>query len=349
MHRSGTIVLLIVMMGCLSPIDFPVERRGNQLVISGSVSNLTSDENQITIGTTSGAGTRPVPVTDATVRLLADGLELTSYINQNNGVYRLPDGVPIIEGRTYTAEIRLSDGRIYRSSPEVLPLQPAISTAEGEFIFDETIATSGNVVRTAYYRIRANLERVPRNSFLRIYTQETWVIEPTNFPDPFNDVPDPCFVTGVVDPQRINLISTAGLSTTDPIRLEIANRRVDPSFLKRHYFTVFTSTISADTYEYWRKVNILANQVGSIFDVPPAEIVGNWQNVSDPAEKVWGYFQVANTTFYRFFVVGSEVPFFLGTYCEYNSMFPPDSYPNECLNCLSLPGSTKVIPSWWLD
>lgn len=350
MKRLGTIVLLTLMIGCLSPIDFPVQRRGNQVVISGSLSNVSEEperDNFIMIGITSGSGARPEPVADALVLLLEDNRLLASYINMGDGRYQLPNFIKPEPGRTYLAEVRLADGRVYRSAPETLPKESAVATASGRFVFDENVAFSGNVVRTATYSIRAEITSSAPNSFLRLYTRETWFLEPTNFPDPFNAVPPPCFVPGAVDPQRINLVSTTGRTNAAPIQLEIAIRSVDPAFLKRIYFTVYTATLTTGAYEYWRRVNILANQVGSIFDVPPAEISGNWQNVNTPAEKVWGYFQVANTTSYRFFVVGSEVPFFLGTYCEYNSNFPPDAYPNECLNCLSLPGSTYQRPAWW--
>lgn len=350
MQRLVAIGFLVFMVGCLSPIDFPVQRRGNQVVISGSLSNVSEDpgrENLITIGITSGTGTRPEPVEDAQITLLEDGRVLSTYINVGGGRYQLPIFVKPEPGRAYVAEVRLADGRVYQSKQETLPTVNATSTASGRFVFDENVAFSGNVVRTAFYTIDADVATNAPNSFFRIYTRETWFLEPTNFPDPFNSVPPPCFVPGAVDPQRINLINTAGRTNVEPIRLEIASRRVDPAFLKRIYFTVYTATLTPTAYEYWRKVNILANQVGSIFDVPPAEISGNWQNVAEPNEKVWGFFQVANTTAFRFFVVGSEVPFFLGTYCEYNSNVPPDSYPNECLNCLSLPGSSYQRPVWW--
>ena len=61
--------------------------------------------------------------------------------------------------------------------------------------------------------------------------------------------------------------------------------------------------MTRDAIEYWRKVNILANQVGSIFDTPPAEINGNIKNLNNQDEKVYGYFQTVNETYHRIYII----------------------------------------------
>jgi hypothetical protein len=347
MRPIWSFLIFVLVAGCLSPLDFPVARRGSQVILSGFLNTLTEEEQVITVATTLAIASRPEPTAGAEIWLLQNGVRVAPYLETTPGRYVLTPTV-IAPEQTYQAEVQLPDGRKYLSAPQIVPAVAATARSSGQFQLVETIAFDGNIANSGFYQVSAEIFQFPRNSYLRIQTQETWLVEPTNFPDIFNAVPPPCYVTTSVDPQRINLVNTIG-SSNEPIRLQVASRSVDVSFLKRHYFTVYVSAITADAYEYWRKVNILANQMGSIFDVPPAEIMGNWRNVNDPTEKVWGFFQVSNTTFSRFFVVGSEIPLFLGSYCEYNSNIPPDQYLLECINCLTLPGSTLNRPPWWLD
>ena len=109
---------------------------------------------------------------------------------------------------------------------------------------------------------------------------------------------------------------------------------MDYSFHEKHYFTTYQSSITSDAHEYWREVDILANQTGSIFDTPPAEIKGNIFNVKDTEEKVFGYFQAANQTQDRFYLLPYDFPFPLTmescTYYWYK-----DEYPTRCLDCLT--------------
>ncbi len=89
----------------------------------------------------------------------------------------------------------------------------------------------------------------------------------------------------------------------------VVSRLVDWSFYEKHYFTLYQSAMTRDAIEYWRKVDILANQVGSIFDTPPAEINGNIKNLNNQDEKVYGYFQTVNETYHRFTLYKEDLPF----------------------------------------
>jgi hypothetical protein len=121
---------------------------------------------------------------------------------------------------------------------------------------------------------------------------------------------------------------------------------VDYSFHEKHYFTTYQSSITKEAHEYWRKVDILANQTGSIFDTPPAEIKGNVINVKDTQEKVYGYFQAANQTQDRFYLLPSDFPFpLLMKSCTYDLSII--EYPSRCLDCLSVRNSSYNRPDWF--
>jgi hypothetical protein len=176
---------------------------------------------------------------------------------------------------------------------------------------------------------------------------EAFLLSPTDFPDPFGSIPPPCYIVQNADPQRVALLDGTTFASKK-IRQLVAAREIDWTFTEKHYFTTYQSTITKDAYEYWRKVNVLANQVGSIFDTPPAEVVGNMVCVSDPSEKVFGYFQSANQTFQRRDFYQSDLPFpLLVEKCDFTGDFDPLSYLPRCIDCESLRNSSFKRPSWF--
>jgi hypothetical protein len=178
--------------------------------------------------------------------------------------------------------------------------------------------------------------------------EEVFLLSPTDFPDPFGSIPPPCFVVQNADPQRIVLFDGSEVSVTSINNILVASRLIDWTFLERHYFTTYQSAITKDAYEYWRKVNIVANQVGTIFDTPPASIVGNIVSEENPNEKTLGYFQAVNQTYNRFFVFPSDLPFTLAvTTCDFTGSWNSLEYPARCIDCTSVRNSSYIRPDWF--
>jgi hypothetical protein len=182
--------------------------------------------------------------------------------------------------------------------------------------------------------------------YLRWNVDEAFLLTPTDFPDPFAYVPPPCFVAQNADPQRVSLFNGDQITQNSFDHMLVASRLVDWTFLERHYLTTYQSSITKAAFDYWTKVNILANNSGSIFDTPPAEIQGNIVNINDANEKVHGYFQAVNQTYDRFFLLPADFPFrLLFEGCVFESF--STSYPNRCLECLTVRNSSYRRPAWF--
>jgi hypothetical protein len=346
--RFFPILGVFLFTGCLTPIDFPVERGSASIVLSGMLDNQVrqpGEENKLLITTTTIPGQRPQTIDNATVTLFEDGVELANYQFDGFVGYLLPVGIVPIPGRTYHVKVVLENGTSFRSEPETMPLAVPNVSATGRFVVDNKVDAEGAIVSGTFYRVSAELTEIPRNCYVRLRTDETWVIEPTNFPDPFNSIPAPCYVTAEVDPQNLNILNLIGARSN--VSINLFDREVDPSFLVRHFFSVSVLSITPAAYDYFQKVDIIANQNGSIFDVPPAEITGNWKNETQPDARPRGFFFVANVATTRISVARADVPVFLGTYCEYLPGREEFLYPRECINCLSIPGSKNERPYWW--
>lgn len=334
---------------CLSPIDFPTENTGDRLVVSGQVSNI-SDQNFVQLGLTASTDRLPYPIVGANVELLDDEGNVYNYEEDqfNPGTYLLP-GFSGQATRTYFIRVLTPSGQTYESQLERMPESLGDLTSHYEFVREEYTDLEGIISQQPFIKIYVNstLPSTAQSLFIKWNIEEAYLLSPTDFPDPFGSVPPPCFIVQNADPQRITLHNSEEVKTETISNLLIGSRIVDWSFQERHYFTTYQSSITKDAHEYWRKVNILANQVGSIFDTPPAEITGNIRNINNPSEKVLGYFQATSQTFDRMYLLKSDLPFLLtGRSCVFDNRNFED-YPSRCLDCASVRNSTYRRPEWF--
>ena len=339
---------LILLSGCLSPIDIPTDNFEGGLVVSGQVSTL-ADQNYVQIGRTAGADRLPHPVVGAIVQLVDDLGNVYLYEEDefSEGNYLL-NGFTGTPGISYHISVVTPEGETYESAPEKMPDSVGELTSSYDFQDEEVTDLEGTVTTQPFLKLFVNATMPETGSrFVKWNVEEVFLLTPTDFPDPFSYVPPSCFVAQNADPQRITLFNGDEVKIESIENLLVASRIIDWTFLERHYFTVYQSSLTAEAYEYWRKVDILANQVGSIFDTPPAEITGNLRNIDDPSEKVFGYFQACNQTFTRRFILKFDLPFELTlTHCVFDNR-DFQKYPQRCLDCLSVRNSSHRRPDWF--
>jgi len=344
------LLLFTLLSSCLSPLDFPVEIKGGVLVVTGQISTIR-DQNIIQLGRTANVEQLPFPESGATIQLYNDVGNVYLYEEdfQNLGTYYLKN-VAGVAGRTYYIQIDIPGGESYKSLPEKLP-EPAVQESVSyNIVKKELTDAEGAVVIEDYIELFSNSKLLSTNNptYLKWGVEEAFLLSPTDFPDPFGVIPPPCFVVQNADPQRIVLFNGSEVSVASINNLLVASRIIDWSFLERHYFTTYQSSITKDAYDYWRKVNIVANQVGTIFDTPPAAIVGNIVREGNPNERALGYFQATNQTFNRFFVFPTDLPFRLTvTTCNFTGSFNSLEYPVRCIDCTSVRNSSYNRPDWF--
>ena len=165
-----------------------------------------------------------------------------------------------------------------------------------------------------------------------------------------------CYFSKELTRPNINILSSKeiGLPRTNKARVDFIN--IDPGypFLEKHYFSLYQYTISAKAYEYWNRINTVANQNGSIFDRAPASVKGNIFNKDNSKERIIGYFEVSSVAIKRVFVTGGEVKSFYALYdkeqyCQDIQYRENNFFINGCCNCLAIrqPNATVQQPSWW--
>lgn len=343
------IAWILLLSSCLSPIEFPTDNIGNRLVVSGQVSPIV-DQNYVQLGRTAETDRLPFPLSGALVQLFDDvGNEFAYKEDEfNPGMYLL-DGFTGVPSTQYFIRISTPEGETYESTPEIMPEEAGTITTYFDFQREETTDNEGIITEKPFIKIYANalLPSSTGNVYMKWNVDEAFLLSPTDFPDPFGSVPPPCYIVQNADPQRISLFNGEEVNAAAVEGFLMASRIIDWSFHERHYFTIYQSSLTTEAYEYWRKVNVVANQVGSIFDMPPAEISGNIRNINNSAEKVLGYFQATNQTFDRFDVLKTDLPFPVpATPCTFDNRNYQD-YQMRCLDCLSIRNSSYRRPEWF--
>lgn len=342
-------VLAILFAACLSPLDGSSDYIGGEIVVSGQISSLP-ESNIVYVARTSSRARLPEPISGAHIVLYEDGA-IAQTIHEDPevaGKYVLP-GFTATPGKTYRIEGHLPDGEKFTSASEQMPL--AAGEDEISYTIEPVTFTDGEgTVSERFFINIFTSHRLPSSEepvFFKWHVEEVYALSPTDFPDPFGNVPPTCYVTQTVDPQRVVLFSSEGTTLTMISDLPLVSREIDASFKERHYFTIYQSSLTRQAHDYWKQVDVVANQSGSIFDTPPAEVKGNITNVENPDARVHGYFQAVNQTIERFYIVPDDLPFRLVEHCEYRAERLYNDYPTECLDCLSVRNSSYNRPAWF--
>jgi len=340
------ILYLALPISCIDKLDFVGDTKEGQLVIYG----LFTDSNEkqvVNVSRTSAFGLVPRGVPNAQVSLLTSSGEKNTYISIGNGNYELY-GVMAREGESYALEVVL-DGNVYLSKYEKVPKLLAEDALSFGFAQEPFRNESPESVFTVYSRTTLPSTQDP------IYLR--WTIEETYFwslvwlqgigfgPPP----PPPCFISDVIEPNRLNLFDGSGTSTRKA-NFAVGKRLVDNSFLYPFFVSVRQLSINREAYEYWEKIKIVINNQGSLFDIPPAPVFGNISNVDDQNEVVLGYFEVAKTKVTRIYSTREDVPFYLVDPCQYFPNKAEDSYAPGCRSCESRAQGrrwTNDAPDWW--
>jgi hypothetical protein len=301
----------------------------------------------VTINRTINDANSPRPISGAVVTVTDETLNQYLYKETRTGYYELEPGNTPQPGKSYTLEVKLINGKVYRSQAEVMP--SVIGTDSLYYDISEDAFESqdfSRIVHLLYVRTKSKLPPAGKY-YLRWETDEVYYWNLTDFPDPFNTPPPDCIAYDRVNPQRINLLNGTTVNASSSEQL-VAQRELDYTFRNRHYLIVRQFSTTQKSYEYWQNIRTVLNNTGSPFDIPPAPIASNIANVNDPDEIVLGYFEACRQTNQRFFLVPGFIPYFIEPYCDYVPGKDFGKYPIKCLDCDKMPNSTNVIPPWFL-
>jgi hypothetical protein len=153
---SLKLIYLLLLSGCLTPIDFSTESVGGTLVVSGQISNIP-DQNIIQLGLTADSERLPVPLSGAYVLLVDDDNQSWVYSEDTftPGMYTLPgfQGQP---GKTYHIQLLTPNGKLFESEGETMPISSGQPTSHYEFLQEQYTDAEGIVSLEYFIKIYTN-------------------------------------------------------------------------------------------------------------------------------------------------------------------------------------------------
>lgn len=353
------LVTILIFATCIQEIDYSSENSDQDtLVVNGAFTDGPGPH--ILRLTRPGNTDKQVfaPVSGAKVTLFDDLGNHHDYQEIVPGgdtasFYRLRDvqGVP---GRTYHIEINLSGGDVYRSRPEKMPQRVPIDSVEVRAEYFTSANSDGKIVKEsfAYLYAYTTMPAQTAGTYLRWDGEAVHIFN--ELQKIYHPIPPPqlqCFITNRVSDQMMPLAELGIYQPGAAIVTQVGKRKIDRAFEDRIGFSVRQRAISREAYDYWQKIGQLITPTGTIFDVPPARVYGNVENLTSPSRPALGYFEVSAVDSARVFtrngLLGDEFLLQDNPYCNYDwSKWPPVNH-RECDNCLLLEGSTLQKPVWW--
>lgn len=338
------ISLSVLSFSCIDQYDKIDSSYRKIIVIDGQITNEPGPY-EVKISTTApfNGDSLIMNITDAQVIIHDDaGNSEQLSLGEYGSFFTSIDGIKGEIGRTYTLEIRLADGSIYRSNPEKMLPPVEIDSIYGMLTEYKGVNENGNEIVTQGYDVFVCLNDPPdTKNYYKWKWNGTYKIE--TYPEDFhtwNDgewVPAPkecCSVCWVSEYMKneINILHDRYFNGEyiDGHKIKFLPFGMRFNF-EKYYIEIEQYSISKQAWSFWDRINKQIT-MGSIFDSPPASVSGNVYNINDKDEPVLGWFSVASVTKKACFIYSTELGMF-------------DYYKAD--DCRNRANSSVVQPEFW--
>lgn len=345
------LLLCLLCTGCIKELNFELGKQEDLVVIFGTLSDQPGKH--LFRVTRTNAFEKQVdsePISGAKLWVSDGQGQKYPLVELEPGTYMLRDTLfQAKTGETYQLEATLPGGEQFRSDPEMMPTPVKMDKAYPDVEVkdnDQTLLIYSDV----------NIPADPLGVFLRWEVTRVWRRTSVDLATLFQNYsrfrpPDVCYMTE--DPE-LNAVRIFGSKRRDAFALrreEVARVEADYKFFERNAFVVTQYRISEHAHEYWRKIKLLGNLNGSIFDVPPATIRGNIYQVDKPAERILGYFEVAAVDTAYTFSDAWLFPQYIADPCRRDftkfEWEPTFYFDPECAYCINIKGYSLEVPKFW--
>lgn len=360
-------ILPIFFHGCIEPFSPPdIEMVERSLVIDGYL-NLNGYESTILLSRTGRLTEYIRNYKEGAAQVMAesDRGETYQFDEVEVGTYKLQP-MMLSTDVQYRLHIRTADGKEYLSKWVAPKIAPEID--------DLTYKYDPNrdaVVISVNTHDPANNTRFYRWTFQQTYQYSTAFFsglervvgsDEKGMLIPRRENINICWKT--LNSTNISLGSTIKLSADIIQDLPINVVPVNTNYFRQKYsIMVRQSALSEEGFRYWTSLSKSTQGTGTLFDPQPSQVTGNFTNVSDPTELVFGYFSAGAESSKRIFInegLGrypscngpdslsvEEAKEYTGYLLSYNNngsaVYVSDGY---CADC-RVQGGTIIKPSFW--
>ncbi|MGA0557033.1 DUF4249 domain-containing protein [Larkinella sp. VNQ87] len=305
MKKYFYILVALWIGSCVDPYRPPaVEAPNTYLVVDGFLNGSGASTIRLSRTQNLLEGQKPPVETKATIRVEGQTGGSQAFTDKGDGTYTLTEG-NLQFGQSYRVRIRTANGREYLSDYVTIKRTPQIDSVTwypGADGVQFEVTTHDPTNNTKYYRWEY---------------EETW-----EYYTAFYSVVDYVNKNFVYRSENINHCwrsnNSTGIFVSSSVKLtqDVINKyplvyvshvasnrlRVRYSLLVKQY------ALTAEAYEYWENLRKNTENLGSLFDPQPFQVLGNIRSVTDPNEPVVGYLSGYSVEEKRIFVASSQLP-----------------------------------------
>jgi len=303
-HIIPSLAILIV-MGCIEPYTPPeIENNPDLLVIDGFLDG-TKQVCVVKLSRTQSLGSNVPPALEigAIVSLVEKGGNTVLLVDNFNGAYS-QSNLAINAQKEYQINVKTKDGKEYASEYVVLKDSPPIDSVTWEAI-DQGV------------QIQATTHDPTSNSrYYQWKFTETWEYTAAYYSNMKYDngnvvMRDDDIYTCWKQSTSTNII----IGSTDKLTQDVIYKYPitllplnTDKYLIRYSILVQQRVLTKEAYNYWSELQKNTENLGTLFDPQPSQIVGNVYNVQNSSEAVLGYFTASYTSEKRIFLKYADLP-----------------------------------------
>lgn len=319
---------LVLMFSCVDKLELQLSLSSNVVTVDASLNNLPEQQRVILkYSESTKTSSYDTPITKAKVEVTVNGTEKYVLTENEPGYYYLPTTFKVQTGNTYQLRFTLSTGQVYESEVETMSTVPTIKKVYDAF--DEKLFESVVGLNTLTYS-PGNVVYVDTEdpAGVRNFYQWSWTLwerqsvcascERGNFYLVSGNQRNVCvsnnrLPSGTVydyycEGQCWQIFYNTDLNVmadTYSDGKQIIGRPVAKiPFYSRNgaLLEIRQKSLSVGAFRYLKLLADQSQNTGTLADTPPAPIIGNIKNLSNPQEPVVGYFQATGVASVRYWL-----------------------------------------------
>ncbi len=314
----GTIALWIC--SCVEPFNLDIKSDLRLLTIDATLTD-SSEEQTISImeSVNSLGKVVAIPVLKVLAEWEVNGATRISFIEKGLGKYALPTTFRAKAGNTYKLFFKKSDGSAYESSIDKMFSVPEIINVHDKFV-NNGIDKNFGFEHANYVYLDTKDPVEEKNSY--VWSWQLWERQNVCFTcegGRYFDTPRPAgckiergyegitynyYCEGncweMLFSQELNVFTdvyTNGNPINNRLIAKIPFYNSSGALIE-----IKQQSVSPSAYQYLKLLTEQVQNNGSLVDTPPAALIGNIKNVTNPKEIVAGFFMVTGVRFIKYWI-----------------------------------------------
>ncbi len=314
----------ISLLSCIDIYDVDFDKKNNILVVEGFLTDDYQNPDTIKIQYSRyverSTFISPITSVKAFIVALGSGKE-TALIEQKTGGFLPPTNFRISPSEKYSLRFSLPDGQQFESSSEQIYSTPPILKVYDKFNPQGRLSDDGKKYFAAN-DVFLDFKDTPKQKdfYLWRYTHYEKIVHCATCTSSqydlrtlgctiklasFNRTPyydyqcaGECYA--IIKSNKINVMSDV-VSDGDVITGRLV-AKIPYHYMYGCLVDIQQMSISPQNYTFYRNLELQSQSTGGLADTPAAAIVGNINNLTNPANKVVGYFAVVSIQKKRYWV-----------------------------------------------